>query len=157
MSTVPAVEPAIQARRYRWVVALIALAGFALVNMDSSFFTGSYLDIMKALHFSASDIGYLYAISYAVGGILALFIGSWADSIGRKRTFQIAMVGVALGSLLSGVAWGFASLLVFRALSQASASSEPVLGQTFVTEEVNRNTADCGWLFNRKDIRLVGF
>ncbi|MCL6597482.1 MAG: MFS transporter [Alicyclobacillus macrosporangiidus] len=144
-------------RRYNLIVALIALAGFTLVNVDSSFFTGAYLDVMKYLHLSEKDIGYIYTVSYTIGAILSLFIGAMADHLGRKRTFQIAMIGVAFGSLLSGVAWSLISLIIFRSLSQASSSAEPILGQTFVTEEVDPRRRGLWMAFQQEGYPLGWF
>lgn len=128
--------PARHSRNGPWVVPLIALAGFTLANMDSSFFINTYESIRQDLGLSDTAIGLIYTISYGTGAVLSLGIGFLADHIGRKRTFQIAMTGVALGSLLTGVVWALIPLIVFRSLSQASASSEPLIGQAFVTEEV---------------------
>jgi MFS family permease len=143
--------------RYRGIAILVALAGYTLVNMDSGFFANGYQYVANALHLTSVQIGDIYAVSYFLGGFAALALGLLADVKGRKLAFAIAMIGVSLGSLLTGFATGFILLALFRLLSQMSASSEPVVGNTLATEESAAKTRGIWFSFQQSGYPLGFF
>lgn len=120
--------------RYQWYIALTATGGFALVTMDSSFFTSALTPVTKDLGVSAQAVGVLYVIIYAFAGLATYVVGWLMDMIGRRRAFQLSLLGTAVGSALTAAATVFPALVVFRAISQGGSSAEGVTGQTLVAE-----------------------
>ncbi|GMX60094.1 MFS transporter [Paenibacillus elgii] len=122
---------------------ITSLLGWTLVNIDNSFFTFSYLQIMDELHLSINQISYIYTFIFVVGAVASFVAGPIMDNVGRKWVFQLALVFTAIGSVLSGISWSFASLLGFRSVTQVGASTELMAGQVMVAENTPNNTR--GW------------
>ncbi|MDQ0188921.1 MFS transporter [Alicyclobacillus cycloheptanicus] len=125
------------------LVTFTSLAGFTLVNMDSSFFTFSYPTIMKELHISIQQISYLYTGIFIIGAIATFIFGPILDRFGRKVVFQFALYATAIGSLVSALGFNFGSLFAFRGITQIGASSEWMSGQVMVAEEASSQSR--GW------------
>ncbi len=125
------------------LVTFTSLAGWTLVNLDSSFFTFSYPSIQKALHITTQQISYIYTGIFIIGAIATFIFGPILDRFGRKAVFQFSLLATALGSLLSGLGFNFVSLFCFRGITQIGASSEWMAGQVMVAEEAGSNNR--GW------------
>lgn len=124
--------------RYQWYVALMATAGFSFATMDSAFFTQALTPLSRDLGLGVSLVGLLTSITYLVAGLCTYAVGWTMDRLGRRGAFQATLIGTALGSVLTAVSWGFASLVVFRSLSTGATSAEGVAGQTLVAENSQR-------------------
>ncbi|MCY0898504.1 MAG: MFS transporter [Firmicutes bacterium] len=129
--------------RNAWLVTITSLAGWTLVNMDGSFFTFSYPLIQKQFHITTQQVSFLYTGIFLIGAVVTFVIGPVLDRLGRKGVFQFTLLATALGSLLSGLAFNFTSLFVFRGITQVGASSEWMAGQVMVAEEAPNHTR--GW------------
>ena len=64
----------------------------------------------------------------------ALLSGIFADRFGRKLIFQVTLLGYALATGLSGLAWGLGSLLIFRFLVGLGVGGELPVASTLVSE-----------------------
>jgi MFS family permease len=119
---------------YQWYIAVTATAGFALVSMDAAFFTQALAPISAEFHLDVHAVGLLTVIMQLVAGASTYGVGALMDRAGRRRAFQLTLIATALGSVLTAVTWGFASLVVFRSFSNGAGSAEGVTGQTLVAE-----------------------
>ncbi|MCL6442287.1 MAG: MFS transporter [Alicyclobacillus sp.] len=120
-----------------------SLAGWTLVNVDSSFFTFSYPYIQKDLHITTQQISYIYTGIFIIGAIATFVFGPVLDRFGRKTVFQLSLFATAIGSLASGLAFNFISLFGFRGITQIGSSAEWMAGQVMVAEEAN--SYNRGW------------
>lgn len=126
-----------------WIVTMTSFLGWTLVNIDGSFFSFVYPLIQKDLHLPDSAIGIIIS-SMALSAMLAtLIVGPLMDYLGRKRIFQWTILFTAIGSALSALSMGFASLLFARCVCMAGSTSEWAAGQTMVTEGTPKNSR--GW------------
>ncbi len=102
--------------RRRWAaLALIVTAQF-MVILDVAIVNVALPSIKTDLHFSQASLQWVitaYAILF--GGVLLLG-GRLADLFGRRRLFVTGVALFTVSSLLSGLAWSEASLVIFRAL-----------------------------------------
>src|SRR5213593_112624 len=100
----------------RWsALALIVTAQF-MVILDVAIVNVALPSIKSDLNFSQTNLQWVvsaYAIMF--GGTLLLG-GRLADLLGRRRLFMAGVALFTLGSLLSGLAWSAAALIVTRAL-----------------------------------------
>jgi EmrB/QacA subfamily drug resistance transporter len=101
--------------RRRWsALALIVTAQF-MVILDVAIVNVALPSIRSDLGFSQTSLQWVitaYAILF--GGTLLLG-GRLADLLGRRRLFMAGLAVFAASSLLCGIAWSEASLIVFRA------------------------------------------
>jgi EmrB/QacA subfamily drug resistance transporter len=131
--------------RRKWLaLALIVTAQFMVV-LDVAIVNVALPSIKDDLHFSQESLQWVitaYAIMF--GGFLMLG-GRLADVLGRRRLFIAGLALFTVSSLLDGLAWSEASLIVFRSLqglgaAMLSPAALSILTTTF-TEGKERNTA----------------
>jgi EmrB/QacA subfamily drug resistance transporter len=131
--------------RKKWLaLALIVTAQFMVV-LDVAIVNVALPSIKVDLHFSQESLQWVitaYAIMF--GGFLMLG-GRLADLLGRRRLFIAGLALFTVSSLLDGLAWSEASLIVFRSLqglgaAMLSPAALSILTTTF-TEGKERNTA----------------
>jgi MFS family permease len=121
--------------RRAWLVTLLSLGGWLLVNADGSLFNFTYHLIQKDLGLSDNQIALIYTIIYAVGAVSTFVAGPLMDKIGRKPIYQACLFAAALGSLVTAAAPGFLILVLGRSITQIGAATEWMSGQVMVAEE----------------------
>ncbi len=150
MNTVVTAESSAEApaeghhRRKWFALALIVTAQFMVV-LDVAIVNVALPSIKVDLDFSQESLQWVitaYAIMF--GGFLMLG-GRLADLLGRRRLFVAGLALFTVSSLLDGLAWSEASLIVFRSLqglgaAMLSPAALSILTTTF-TEGKERNTA----------------
>jgi EmrB/QacA subfamily drug resistance transporter len=102
--------------RRKWLVLAVTVAAQFMVIVDVSVVNVALPAIKHDLHFSQDSLQWVitaYAILF--GGTLLLG-GRLADLLGRRRLFMSGVAVFTVGSLLSGLAWSAAALIVTRAL-----------------------------------------
>ena len=100
----------------RWLVLAVTVAAQFIVILDVAVVYVALPAIKHDLHFSQQSLQWVvtaYAILF--GGTLLLG-GRLADLLGRRRLFVAGVALFTVSSLLSGLAWSEASLIVSRGL-----------------------------------------
>ncbi|MCR1770895.1 MFS transporter [Burkholderia glumae] len=90
--------------------------GFGLVGLDRWIVAPLFPHMMRDLNLNFQQLGCLIGILSVAWGIWAIAMGSVSDRIGRKKILVVSMVAFSLLSSLSGLASGFASLMLIRAV-----------------------------------------
>ncbi|MFV9633360.1 MFS transporter [Mycobacterium neumannii] len=107
----------------RFIAAVIAIGGMQLLaTMDSTIAIVALPKIQDEL--SLSDAGRSWVITAYVltfGGLMLLG-GRLGDTIGRKRTFIVGVALFTIASILCGLAWNEATLVVARLLQGVGAA-----------------------------------
>src|SRR6516225_8309315 len=146
MSAEIVTHPAVGAEdRRRWLALAVIVTAEFMVVLDISIVNVALPSIKVDLHFSQESLQWVitaYAIMF--GGFLMLG-GRLADVLGRRRLFIAGLALFTVSSLLDGLAWSEASLIVFRSLqglgaAMLSPAALSILTTTF-TEGKERNTA----------------
>jgi EmrB/QacA subfamily drug resistance transporter len=135
--------PALDPRRW-WALALLCGA-FFMVILDAAIVLVALPSIGPELGFSERGLQWVvsaYALTF--GGLLLLG-GRAADLLGRRRVFMVGLVLFTLASLLCGLAWSAAALLMARAVQGIGAaimtpSALSIISTTF-PEGSERNKA----------------
>nr|WP_255726603.1 MFS transporter [Sporosarcina sp. ACRSM] len=112
--------------------------------MDASlfFFVGPYL--MERFDFDLQAFGFIVGGGFFLAIFFSVFVGPLMDFWGRKIIFQWILVLVTVGTFLSGLAWNFTSLVIFRLIATGSAFAEYAVGATILIESVPKKHR--GWL-----------
>lgn len=105
---------------YERRVIILLTFGFGLVGLDRWILPPLFPAIMAELRLNYQDLGNLVGILGISWGVSSIFMGGLADRIGRKRVLVPAVAVFSLLSAFSGMAAGFASLLLVRALMGAA-------------------------------------
>jgi EmrB/QacA subfamily drug resistance transporter len=117
MATMEAQAPAASSRR--WVaLSFIGLAQLMLV-LDATVVNIALPSLQRDLGISDGDRQWIITAYSLAFGSLLLLGGRIADSVGRKRTFLLALVGFTAASALGGAAANVEMLLAARALQGA--------------------------------------
>src|ERR1700746_819363 len=106
--------------RRRWFGLAVLVAAQFMVVLDIAIVNVALPTIKTDLHFTQESLQWVvtaYAILF--GGVLLLG-GRLADLLGRRRLFMTGIALFGISSLLSGLAWSAASLIVFRGLQGLS-------------------------------------
>ncbi|KUH99122.1 MFS transporter [Mycobacterium sp. IS-3022] len=107
----------------RFIAAVIAIGGMQLLaTMDSTVAIVALPKIQDEL--SLSDAGRSWVITAYVltfGGLMLLG-GRLGDTIGRKRTFIVGVALFTIASILCGLAWNEATLVIARLLQGVGAA-----------------------------------
>ena len=112
--------PATWDSAYEWKAVGLLTIGFGLVGLDRWIIAPLAPSMVAELGISPSDINNLVAVLGVTWGIAAIALGGLSDRIGRRKVLIPALVAFSLMSCLSGVAGGFMSLLLIRALMGVS-------------------------------------
>jgi MFS transporter, putative metabolite:H+ symporter len=108
--------------------------GWAFDAMDVGLLSFAIVAIGREWGLTANERGLVAAIGFAGMFIGALLSGIFADRFGRKPIFQLTLLVYSLATGLSGLAWGLASLLVFRFLVGLGVGGELPVASTLVSE-----------------------
>ena len=138
------VAPAVPDPRRWWALALLCGA-FFMVLVDGTITLVALPSIGASLGFARQDLQWvLSAYALTFGGLLLLG-GRAADLLGRRRVFMAGIVLFAAASLMCGLAWSTAALIVARVVQGAGAAvmtptALSIISTTF-TEGAERNKA----------------
>ncbi len=117
----------------RFIAAVVAIGGMQLLaTMDSTVAIVALPKIQNEL--SLSDAGRSWVITAYVltfGGLMLLG-GRLGDTIGRKRTFIVGVALFTIASILCGVAWDEATLVIARLLQGVGAAIASPTGLALV-------------------------
>jgi SHS family lactate transporter-like MFS transporter len=121
-------------KRERGFVAVSAILGYAFDFYNLIIMAFLLVPIQNTLHISLEQTGIVVAMTLAssvIGGILFGWLG---DLIGRKHALLLTLLLLAGGSILSALAWDFASLLAFRVITGIGVGGEWGAGMVLLNE-----------------------
>lgn len=114
---------AVPAYRNVFGPAILVLSGMQLLMvLDGTVAALALPRIRDALALSESGANWIISSYVLAFGGLMLLGGRLGDAFGRKRMFVVGVVAFTVTSLLCGIAWNEASLIIGRALQGASAA-----------------------------------
>lgn len=101
---------------YEWKAVTLLGLGFGLVGLDRWIIAPLFPFMMKDLKMGYQDLGNLVGALGLCWGVFAIVMGGLSDKIGRRKVLIPAILLFSLLSGLSGLATGFASLILIRAI-----------------------------------------
>jgi EmrB/QacA subfamily drug resistance transporter len=114
-------------RESSWLVAVvvISIGGFMSV-LDSSIVNVAATAIQKDFGASLDNIQWISTAYSLALGVIVPVSGWLGDRFGLRRTYNVSLLGFALGSVLCGLAWNLSSLVVFRIIQAIPGGILPV-------------------------------
>lgn len=101
---------------YEWKAVTLLGLGFGLVGLDRWIIAPLFPFMMKDLKMGYQELGNLVGALGLCWGVFAIVMGGLSDKIGRRKVLIPAILLFSLLSGLSGLATGFASLILIRAI-----------------------------------------
>ena len=113
---------------------LVAALGSFLFGFDTAVISGTTEALRQVFHLTSSQLGFTVA-SALVGTILgSLLAGKPAELLGRKRTLTLLAIFYFVTSLGCGLAWNWASLLIFRFTGGIAIGVASVVSPMYIAE-----------------------
>jgi EmrB/QacA subfamily drug resistance transporter len=109
-------EPGLFGLPYKWLVVIAVIFGVFMAVLDLTVVNIALVKLQAVFGVSLDEVqwvvtGYSLAITASIP-----FFGYLAERFGIKRIYLSALVIFTVGSVLSGLAWSFGSLIAFRVL-----------------------------------------
>ncbi len=114
VATPPAAPPAAHGARRTLAILIVILTGQFMAVLDAAIVNVAIPSIRSSLHTSGAALQLIvagYVIAYAVLLVTGARLG---DRFGQRRMFIAGLALFTLASLVCGLAWNEASLIVFR-------------------------------------------
>lgn len=129
-----------------WIGYASVLLAIVLLIVDYTIVETNVPDLVRDFELSVDEIGTVFTGYLAVAAAFMIPAGKIADRLGRRNLFLIGVAIYAAGSLLTGLAWDFWSLLAGRLLQGLSlATVLPIglglLNSTFPPQHPSRHRA----------------
>jgi predicted MFS family arabinose efflux permease len=105
---------------YEIKIILVLSLAFGLVGLDRFILPVLFPSMQQELGLTQTQLGTLVGILAVAWGVAAFAMGYASDRLGRRAVLVPAVVLFSLLSALSGVATGFVSLLLIRAIMGAA-------------------------------------
>src|SRR5579859_4205348 len=106
----------------RWLVLAICCLSLLIVGLDTTIVNVALPSIHRSFHASVPGLQWTIDAYTLVLASLVILAGSTADRVGRRRVFQIGLVGFSAGSLLCGLAPSLPLLIGARILQAIGGS-----------------------------------
>src|SRR5579863_10689507 len=106
----------------RWLVLAICCLSLLIVGLDTTIVNVALPAIHRSLRASVSGLQWTVDAYTLVLASLVILAGSTADRVGRRRVFQIGLVGFSAGSLLCALAPSLPLLIGARVLQAIGGS-----------------------------------
>ncbi|OBF22538.1 MFS transporter [Mycobacterium sp. ACS4331] len=117
----------------RFIYAVVAIGGMQLLaTMDSTIAIVALPQIQDELGLSDAGRSWVITAYVLTFGGLMLLGGRLGDTIGRKRTFIVGVALFTIASILCGVAWDEATLVIARLLQGVGAAIASPTGLALV-------------------------
>ena len=134
----------------RFLAAVVAIGGMQLLaTMDSTIAIVALPKIQDELGLSDAGRSWVITAYVLTFGGLMLLGGRLGDTIGRKRTFIVGVTLFIIASVLCGIAWDEATLVIARLLQGVGAAIASPTGLALVATTFAKGPAR-----DRKSTRL---
>ena len=101
---------------YEWKAVLLLSLTFGILSLDRWLVAPLFPIIMKDLNLNYQDIGMLAGVLALTWGVFSAILGGLSDKVGRRKVLIPTAIGFSILSAFAGLASGFISLLLMRAL-----------------------------------------
>ena len=101
---------------YEWKAVTLLGLGFGLVGLDRWIIAPLFPAMMQDLKLGYQDLGNIVGILGICWGVFAVLVGGLSDKIGRRKVLIPSILAFSILSGLSGLATGFLSLILIRAV-----------------------------------------
>ena len=120
---------------YKWIVALVVVFGAFMSVLDQTIVNIAIPRFQSAFGADLNSVQWVLTAYILTQGVVTPTTGFFADRLGNKRFYLIALVIFTVGSALCGFAWNLPVLIVFRILQGVGGAFLFPLGITLLFNE----------------------
>ncbi|HEY0757400.1 MAG TPA: MDR family MFS transporter [Ktedonobacteraceae bacterium] len=99
---------------YKWIVVMVVIFGSFMSILDQTVINNAIPRLQSAFGADLNSLQWVLTAYTLTQGVITPTTAFFANRLGTKRFYVIALVLFTLGSALCGLAWSLPSLLVFR-------------------------------------------
>lgn len=117
-----------------WMVLLTVIVGTFLGRLAQTIASLALPQIMSDFNITVSQAGWISTAYILANAIFVPIWGKLADTLGRKRIYILGIALFVVGSVLSGFAWNFSSMLFFRVIQAIASSADYPTAMSLISE-----------------------
>jgi len=110
--------------KLRWWVMITVIIGTFLGSLDQTVVNLALPDIMDQFNLTVSTASWIATAYILVSAVFVPVWGKLGDTIGRKKVYLWGFTIFIVGSILSGFAWNFKSIIIFRIIQAIGSSAD---------------------------------
>jgi DHA2 family multidrug resistance protein len=99
---------------YKWIVAIVVIFGVFMSVVDTTIVTIAIPRFQTAFGAGLTDVQWVLTAYTLTLGVMTPTTAFFADRLGTKRFYLIALALFTVGSALCGLAWSLGALIFFR-------------------------------------------
>ena len=99
---------------YKWIVMMVVIFGSFMSILDQTVMNNALPRLQSAFTVDLGSLQWVITAYTLTQGVITPTTAFFANRLGTKRFYVIALAFFTLGSALCGLAWNLPALLVFR-------------------------------------------
>lgn len=99
---------------YKWIVAMVVIFGSFVSILDQTVVNNAFPTLQRAFTADLSNLQWVITAYTLTQGVVTPVTAFFANRLGTKRFYILALTLFTLGSALCGIAWNLPALIVFR-------------------------------------------
>ena len=108
----------------KWWILVTVIIGTFLGRLDQTIVNLALPKIIDDFGISVSAAGWIGTAYILANAVFVPIWGKLGDTIGRKKVYITGFVIFIIGSILAGLAWNLASMIVFRVIQAIAGSAD---------------------------------
>lgn len=116
MATPASAEPVRSRIEYKWIVTLVVIFGAFMSILDQTIVNIAIPRLQSAFNANLNGVQWVLTAYVVAQGVVTPITAYFAERIGLKRFYVVALTIFTIGSALCGLAWSLPALIVFRIL-----------------------------------------
>ena len=120
---------------YKWIVAIVAVFGAFMSVLDQTIVNIAIPRFESAFGADLNSVQWVLTAYILTQGVVTPTTAFFADRLGTKRFYLIALIIFTIGSALCGIAWSLPVLIIFRILQGIGGAYLFPLGITLLFNE----------------------
>src|ERR1700682_2305782 len=114
MSNPASAAPGRSGLDYKWIVTLVVIFGAFMSILDQTIVNIAIPRLQTAFSANLNGVQWVLTAYILTQGIITPTTAFFADRLGTKRFYIIALSVFTFGSALCGLAWSLPTLIIFR-------------------------------------------
>src|SRR5579875_2923288 len=134
--TAPAVQQGQGAGlQYKWIVAMVVILGVFMAILDTTIVNIAIPRLQTAFGADLHSVQWVLTGYILAQGVTTPVVAFFADRLGTKRLYIVALAAFTMGSALCGLAWSLPVLIFFRILQGVGGAALFPLSLTLIFRE----------------------